>query len=415
MAFHPLTYIGLLFILSQLGGRIAERFHVPRVLGYLLVGIIFGPSVLGVFPAKVITGELEIITEIALAIIAFSIGGALEIEKLRSLKWPLLWITFLQAFAAALFVLILMSIFLPWLVPPGEVKGGFLNGYLPIALVIGALSAATAPAAVLSIIREYKAKGQFTSVLLGVIALDDALTMIFFAFAITIGKSLMGGGAADLSGALLESLGTIALEMSIGAIIGMTLSWIIPFFGSRKALLGLTIGAIFLSGGIAVSLDLSPLLDTMTLGFVLINFGGGKKKFEAFEVIEHIEESVFGIFFALAGAHLQLAMLSKAFWLIILLTGGRFAGKYLGSMAGAHITNAPATVKRYLGIALLPAAGVTIGLMLEANAVYSPTHPKLCETMVSAVVGATLINELLTPFLVRYSLFRAGEAQPEHT
>jgi Kef-type K+ transport system membrane component KefB len=263
----------------------------------------------------------------------------------------------------------------------------------------------------LSIVREYKAKGQFTSVLLGVIALDDALTLIFFAFAIAVGQSLIGGEGANMSRALLEPLRTIALEMALGAIIGLLLSRIIPFFTSRKALFGLTIGAIFLSGGIAISLELSPLLNTMTLGFVLINLGGRENGFEAFEVIENIEESIFGIFFALAGAHLQLAMLSKAVWLIVLLTLGRFAGKFLGATAGAIITDAPVSVRKYLGIALLPAAGVTIGLMLEVNAVYGQIHPKLCEIMVSAVVGATLVNELLTPFLVRYSLVKSGDVQ----
>jgi Kef-type K+ transport system membrane component KefB len=191
---------------------------------------------------------------------------------------------------------------------------------------------------------------------------------------------------------------------------GVLTGSIIRFFPSRGALLGIAVGAIFLTSGLTISLDLSPLLATMVLGFIIMNFGDTERRESVFHVLEDMEMPIFGVFFALAGAHLQIGAVVKTGWLMVILTLGRFAGKMIGTKVGAAATSAPETIRRYLGMALLPAAGVTIGLMLEVNGMYSHAHPKLCETMVSAVVGAVLINELLTPFFVRYALFRSGDA-----
>jgi Kef-type K+ transport system membrane component KefB len=199
---HLLVYTGLLFLASQAGGRLASHLNAPRMVGYLLTGILLGPSVLGLLPESVVTEDLEIITEISLAIIAFSIGGHLKVEQLKRMKSVILWITILQAAMASLIVFTLMSLFLPMVVPDSDVTGGFLRGTLPVALAIGAISAATAPAAVMSIVREYKARGSFTTVLLGVIALDDVLTLIVFAFAISLGQALLGSEMLSLSSSL---------------------------------------------------------------------------------------------------------------------------------------------------------------------------------------------------------------------
>jgi Kef-type K+ transport system membrane component KefB len=408
---HLLVYTGLLFLASQVGGRLATALNAPRMVGYLLTGILIGPSVLGLFPEKVVTEDLGIITEISLAIIAFSIGGSLKIEQLKRMKGVILWITVLQAFMASLIVFALMSLFLPKLVPDSDVTGGFLRGTLPVALAIGAISAATAPAAVMSIVREYRASGSFTTVLLGVIALDDVLTLIIFAFAISLGQALIGSEMVTLSSTVLIPLKDVLLQLGLGTLMGVLTGALIRFFPSRGALLGIAAGAIFFTSGLTISLGLSPLLATMVLGFVIMNFGDQERGERVFGVIEDIEMPIFGVFFALAGAHLQLGAVVTTGWLMVILTLGRFAGKMVGTKAGAAISSAPEAIRRYLGMALLPAAGVTVGLMLEVNGLYSHAHPKLCETMVSAVVGAVLINELLTPFFVRYALFRSGDAE----
>mgnify|MGYP001819170100 CR=1 FL=1 len=407
---HLLVYAGLLFLASQAGGKLAVRLNAPRMVGYLLTGILLGPSILGVFPKDVVVKDFEMITEICLAIIAFSIGGTLRFEQLKRMKEVILWVTVLQAIAVSLVVFALMSVFLPVVVPDSDAPAGFLRGILPVALAMGAISVATAPASVMSIVREYRASGSFTTVLLGVIALDDVLTLVIFTFAISLGQALLGSATASLSTILLHPLQDVFIQFTLGALIGMATGTMIRFFHSRGALLGITIGAIFLTSGLTLSLGLSPLLASMVLGFIVMNFGDREKREHVFQVLEDIEMPIFGMFFALAGAHLQLGAVLRTGWLMVILTLGRFGGKMFGTSVGARITSAPATVKRYLEMALLPANGVTIGLMLEVNNLYSHAHPRLCETMVSAVVGTVLINQLLTPFFVRHALFRSGDA-----
>ncbi len=146
----------------------------------------------------------------------------------------------------------------------------------------------------------------------------------------------------------------------------------------------------------------------MMLGFVVINFVEHHE--DIFSVVESLEEPIFGMFFVLAGAHLNLRVIETAGWMALLIIIGRFGGKLVGSWVGAQISQAPKVVKKYLGLALLPTAGVTVGLALEAKNILGETS--LAEIMLSAVLGSVILNELLTPFLVRFSLFKAGEAMP---
>lgn len=408
---HILVFAGLLLVLSQAAGRVANFFGGPRLIGYLLVGVACGPSLLNLFPAELVDGRLGIITEIALGIIAFSIGGSLSIEKLKHLKGAILWIAILQALAAAVVVFVCVRLVLPWSAP-GMADD---NGYLAISLVLGAIAAATAPAAILSILHEYHARGSFTTVLLGVVALDDAVTLLFYAFAAATASALLGTGAsAGFVGAVADPALDIVIALGIGTAAGFVIREVISYFAPRDLMLGLIVGAIFLTSGLALTWDVSPLLATMMLGFVVTNFVEHERATEAFEVVDAVEEPILGIFFAIAGAHLDLQTAGLSGGLAILLTLARFAGKLIGTRVGARVGGAPEQVRRYLGIALLPAAGVTIGLVLEAGKRFGEYVPELAQLMVSAIVGATLINELITPFAVRFALFKAGEAQSQH-
>jgi Kef-type K+ transport system membrane component KefB len=281
----------------------------------------------------------------------------------------------------------------------------FWTSYFPITLVIGAISAATAPAATLAIVHEYRAKGPLTTILLGVVALDDALTVLLFAFAMSVAQSFVSYDAVGIHKVLLAPALSILLSLSIGGIVGLCLCKLIRFVPNREVMLGVVLGCIFLTAGLAESLWGHPLLANMMLGFVIANFV--KHHDDLFAVVESIEEPLFGMFFALAGAHLDLAMVKAAGVLALMITLGRFSGKILGSIFGAQISHAPSTVKRYLGLALLPTAGVTVGLALKASEVFEASD--LSELMVNGVLGSVIINELLTPFLVRLSLSKAGE------
>ncbi|MBC8198624.1 MAG: cation:proton antiporter [Desulfobacteraceae bacterium] len=403
---HPLVYIGLLLLLSYTGGKAANYFNAPRVTGYLVIGVLLSPSLLGLFHENLVKEELALITDIALSIIAFSIGGSLSLIKLKKLGKHIFWITFTQAFGAFISTTLMLSLFFYFIHSLGAIQSSFWTLYFPMAFVIGAISAATAPAAIMAIVHEYRAKGPFTTMLLGVIALDDALTILFAAFAFSMAYVFVNQEAVSLMSFLFSPVFSICLSLSIGGVLGMCLRKLIGFVLRKEAILGVIAGAIFLAGGLAISLNVSPLLANMMMGFVVVNFV--KHREDLFAVVESIEEPIFGMFFTLAGAHMDLKVMQTAGLISLIIVLGRFTGKLLGSSFGAQISRAPEAVKKYLGMALLPKAGVTVGLVLAAGEVFGDTY--MSEIMVNAVLGSIIINELIAPFFVRYSLRRAGEA-----
>ena len=403
---HPLVYIGLLLVLSYAGGKVANYFKAPRVTGYLVIGMLLSPSLLGLFHESLIKEELTIITDIALSIIAFSIGGSLSLIKLKKLGKHIFWITFTQAFGAFISTTLMLSLFFYFIHSLGAIQSSFWTLYFPMAFVIGAISAATAPAAIMAIVHEYRAKGPFTTILLGVIALDDALTILFAAFAFSMAYVFVNQEAVALTSFLFSPVFSICLSLSIGGVLGMCLRKLIGFVLRKEAMLGVIVGAILLAGGLAISLKASHLLANMMLGFVVVNFV--KHREDLFAVVESIEEPIFGMFFTLAGAHVDLKVMQTAGLIALVIVLGRFTGKLLGSRFGAQISGAPEAVKKYLGMALLPKAGVTVGLVLAAGEIFGDTY--LSEIMVNAVLGSVIINELMAPFFVRFSLRRAGEA-----
>ncbi len=409
-SFNILVYAGLLFIISQASGRIAAFFKSPHIVGYLLAGIIFGPHVANLFHLKLINQDLAIITDITLSIIAFSIGGSLRLNILKKYKKSMLWITLLQAVGAFIIVFAAIAVLLPLINHAPEAAKGYQKSYLPIALILGSISIATAPAAILSILHQYKAKkGSFTNILLGIITIDDAIALIFFSFTIVIAKSLVAGEALAFATGILDPIISILLAVLLGLIVGILLKIVIKFFHPKDVLLGAIIGAIFLTGGLAITFNISPLLANMVLGIFIEGFISHERAQESFDVIESIEEPIFGIFFLIAGAQLNISFLGKAALLTLVLLLTRFSGKYLGSYLGGEIGGSSPKIKKYIGLALLPTAGVTIGLVIEADLILNQYLPYLCDLMVNAIIGTTLINELISPYFVRYSLKKAKE------
>jgi Kef-type K+ transport system membrane component KefB len=404
---HPLMYVGLLLLFGYAGGEIANYFYLPRVTGYLVMGMLLSHSVLGLFHEQLVKEELTLITHIALAIIAFSIGGSLGLRTMKMLGKYIAWITLTQTLGAFVVVTVTLAFFFSIIFSFEFTNPLFWSYYFPVALVIGAICAATAPGAILAIVHEYKAKGPFTTILLGVVALDDATTIVLYAFAISLAQSLMNHETIVWQNLFFASVWSITLSLSIGGVLGLCLKQFVRFVPRREAMLGVMVGLIFLASGLSISLEISPLLANMMLGFVVINFVEHHE--DIFRVVESLEEPIFGMFFTLAGAHLDLKVIETAGWIALLLSLGRFAGKLLGTHAGAQISHAPETVKKYLGFALLPTAGVTVGLALEAKNILGETS--FSEIMVSAILGSVILNELLTPFLVRFSLVKAGEAK----
>jgi Kef-type K+ transport system membrane component KefB len=400
---HPLFHIGMLLVCGYTGGKIANYLKAPRVSGYIVTGMLLSPSLLGVFHGELVKEDLTVITDMALGIIAFSIGGTLELIRLKRLGKYIFPITLAQALAAFLLATAVIATFFP-LIHGSEVS--FWGVYLPMAVVIGAISAATAPAATLAIIHEYRARGPLTTILLGVVTLDDGLTILFYAFSIAIARSLITQAPLSWQSMLVLPGLHIVVALALGGVMGLCMRMLIRFVPRREAMLGVMIGAIFLTSGLALTLHASPLLANMVLGFMVVNFVRHGE--ECFGLVESIEEPIFMMFFTLAGAHLDIRVIQTAGWLALLIVVGRFSGKLIGTWLGANISHAPRAVKKYLGFGLLPKAGVTVGLVLIGRDLFGPSP--MAEIMVNAVLGSVIINELLAPFLVRYALVKAGEA-----
>jgi Kef-type K+ transport system membrane component KefB len=391
--------IGAIVVAGLAGGLAAEKVKLPRISGYIVVGILLGHAALNIIPPEAVE-SLDPVTEIALGVIAFLIGGSLKVESLRGLGKSVTWITLLQSLGAWFLVTLVLALVVP-LIIPGET---FWQTYFPMALIIGAISCATAPAATMAVISEYRAKGPMTTTLLAVVALDDAVAVAAFAIARGVSQPLAKPTAnTPLSQVLGIPLLGIVEALALGVALGAALVYLNRLVKSHQLLLVAVLGAVMLCAGIAIRLDISLIMANMAIGFVVTNKA---RREEAFLVVEEIEDILYVMFFVLAGLHFDLSMLKIAGLLALSIVAARYTGKYAGTWIGGTISHAPEAVRRYLGLALLPQAGVAVGLVLLAE----KTFPAFGSVMLAAVLTSVIVNELITPPLTKYALFKAGEA-----
>ena len=405
MITYPLLAVGLLLILGYWGGRAANLIKLPRVSGYLLAGILLSPSTFNILDRQLVNEDLYVVTEMALAIIAYTIGGSLIIQRLKRLGGMILWVTLSQAVGALLLTTAVLTLTLPLLTDLSGPEHNMLRTYLPMALVIGAISVATAPAAAIAIVSELKARGPFTATLLGVIAIDDGLAIIFFVLAAAAAHFMIDPGSVPWMQMMGGAIAEIAFSFLLGIVAGTVLKFMARLVRRREALLMIILGTIFITTGIAAVFKLSALLANMIVGFIIVNFE--RRHHDFFLVIEQIEEPLFGLFFGLVGAHMDLQVLRFAGLLSIVILVTRITGKQLGTWAAARTCQAPENVRKYLGLGLFPQAGVTVGLVLMAREIFCV--PEVASIVVNAVIGSVIINELITPPLVKYALIKAGE------
>ena len=405
---QSLSALGVLLICGYFGGQLANWLKLPRVTGYIIAGILLSPSISGIIPGELVEERFSIVTDIGLAIIAYSVGGSLILSNLKQLGKSILWITLTQAFAAFLLTFILIATLSPYVVGLNIINASFLELYLPLALVIGAVSVATAPAAILAIVHEYKAKGPLTTTLLGVVALDDGIAIILFAFAGTIAATLTKMGGISVYKMVAEPSIIILGSLLLGTVFGLSLTFLACWIRRKETLLVIILGHILFCAGITDQLRFSPLLANMMVGFIVVN--RAKHSHDLFIVVENIEELVFALFFTLAGAHFNVTVIKIAGLMALIITIARFSGKLIGTKLGAGLSHAPTVVKKYLGYALLPTAGVAIGLILMAKPLM---HPQVSAIMINAVLGSVIISELIAPPFVKFALIRAGEGVKE--
>ena len=369
--------------------RPAKLIHLPNVTAYLVAGLIVGPYCLNVFHEGD-TAVISVLTSIALGFIAFSIGVEFKFSHIKKIGSSSITITILQACLATLLVDVTLIAF------------GFP---LPLSLTLGAIAAATAPAATLMVVRQYHAKGPVTSTLLPVVAMDDAIGLVLFSVSLSVSQALSGSGGLTVRSMLLEPLAEIVLSLVVGCAIGLLIAVSMRFFHSKANRLSIAVTAVLAGSAIASIFNLSSLLLCMAIGACLINLRNDAES--VLEVTDSWTPPLFMLFFVLSGAELDLAVVPTVGLVGILYLVARSLGKYFGSFLGASIVKASPNIRKYLGITLLPQAGVAIG-MAQVALTALPAYG----TKIQAVVlSATLIYELIGPVLTKMALTAAGEIE----
>lgn len=422
-------YLACVILVALLSTRLMKLLKLPNVTGYIITGIIMGPYVFGlIFNGGDFAGakdgvvysyvnQLSWVNDVALGFIAFSIGSSFKLSALKKVGKSVLIITVLESLFASLSVLAFLTglhFLLPDFVP------------FPLVLTLSAIAAATAPAATLMVIKQYKARGPVVNTLLPVVALDDASALILFAILFQIAKTIATGDSFSAYEMLAKPIIEIVVSLGIGSILGLIVSFAAKLFKSRVNRLTWCICSIFAAIGIYYlfkmdalgNMELSSLLMCMMAGAFYCNLREDSSI--TFEFMDRFTSPIYMLFFVLSGATLDLTIFSSTDGLYILLIAilyaiSRVLGKWLGAFTGASVSRAEPTVKKYLGFALVPQAGVAIGLATTAGNIL--TGKDGAETVgalvVAVILSSTLVYELIGPFCTKFALTKAGEIQRE--
>jgi Kef-type K+ transport system membrane component KefB len=400
-----LTLLGLATIVGFYMGRTARLIKLPSLIGYMVLGVILGPSVLHLISEPAME-RLSFITEMALGFVAFSIGAELSLSALKRLGVGIISIIFAESFAA--FFVVTAAVY-------------FLKHDLPLALVFGAMAPASAPAGTVAVIQEYKAQGNLTKALYAVVGFDDGLAIVIFGFAAAFAKNLLVGEATGHNGSVLPAMWLpmeeIIFSVLVGGVVGFVFCRMVRKLESSRDILVIIFGAVLLSTGLALRWHLSLIMTNMVAGFVLVNTRREALVHRVMAPLLDIMPLVFVLFFCLAGAHLELSTLPALGTLGLVYVIGRSGGLIGGARIGAMIGNVDDKVKKYIGLGILSQAGVAIGLSLIVkhefgllDAKYDIPHAAMIGSVVLTTVTATCIFfEIIGPILTKVALSKAGE------
>lgn len=388
MILNTLTDLALMIFAGMFCGRMAKHLRLPNVTGYLVAGLLIGPAVLGLLSEDFLDG-ISLISDVALGFIAFSIGNEFKLSYFKRVGAAPIVVACMESLFAVLFV----------------VCGLLISGQsLPFSLVLGAIAAATAPAATIMVIKQYRAKGPVTESLLSVVAIDDATALILFSLAVAVAQAVTNSGAS-LGASLLAPVKEIGGALVVGAALGFAFLLPLRFFKKQGNRLSLIVGFIFAGLGLAEWLGLSDLLLCMAMGAVIANFSPDVGKL--MDICDSVTPPIFMLFFVASGADLKLSVLPAVGIIGVIYILLRVAGKIFGAGLGAAVCKCDRTVRKYLGPCLLPQAGVAIGLSLAAGEVVPDFAPQIR----AVILCGTLIYELVGPAITKLSLKKAGEIQ----
>ncbi|MBN2137541.1 MAG: cation:proton antiporter [Sedimentisphaerales bacterium] len=404
-----MTLLGVATILGFYMGGAARLVKLPSLIGYMILGVILGPSLLNLFNESV-TELLSFVTEVALALVAFSIGAELSLSSLRRLGPGIISIIFAESLGA--FIVVTGAVYL-------------LTRDLPMALIFGAMAPASAPAGTVAVIQEYKAKGNLTKALYAVVGFDDGLAIIIFGFAAAFAKNILVGEATGKGGEVLSALASPLKEIGLSVVVGVTAGFLfchlVRKLQESRDILIMVLGVVLIAAGLSIRWHLSLILTNMIIGFVLVNTRREALVHRVTAPLLDIMPWIFILFFCLAGAHLELASLPALGLIGIVYIAGRSAGLIGGARLGAMLGRVDPNVKKYIGLGILSQAGVAIGLSLiikqdlaQAAAKYDIPHATVIGASVLTTITATCIFfEIIGPILTKVALTKAGEIPPE--
>lgn len=378
-----LITIGGILLFAIAADIIGKRTFLPRVTLLLLFGIIIGKDVLNFIP-PIVSNQFEILADIALLMVGFLIGGKLTRKSFQGTLGKTLWISSLAVLATVLIVSVCL----------------FLIGVdLQLAILLGCIATATAPAATMDVIAESNHKGPFANLLISIVAIDDALGLIIFSIGIAFVAALNGNEYSIYP--ILSASKEVGGAIILGAAIGLPAAYLTGRLSPGQPILVEALALVFLCGGIAIWLNVSFLIASIVMGCVITNLA--KHHDYPFHAIEGIEWIFLIIFFTLAGASLSLDSLFTIGAIGIAYIFARIIGKISGAYLGAKISKADKNTQIWIGPALLPQAGVAVGMALVASSKF----PEYQQILLSVVISTTIFFEIIGPIVSRYALQKA--------
>ena len=393
---HILAVIGMIIAVSFLGSKLFQRLGIPQVVGFTLIGVVLGPSLLNVVPLE-LSDQLIIVSEVALGLIGFDIGSHLLFGELRRLGRSILFILVFEAVGT--FVLVTLGIYL-------------LTQSWYTAFIFGALASATAPAATVDVLAEYDAKGPLTTTLLAVVGMDDALALLLFSIAAAFAESLLAQSGPPSVVQILElPLIEIGGSLLVGGGLGLLLDQIMCRMKVQHDAMAVSIGMLLLGVGLSQAFGFSLILTSMIMGVVVVNRCPEHGRHIRY-TIEQAGPVIYVLFFTLVGARFQISLLPTMGVLGIAYIVLRSAGKFFGAWMGGTLGGAEPVVRNNLGLGLLSQAGVAIGLALASSrrfSAYGPEGEALGALVINVITATTFVVQIVGPISVKWAISRAGE------
>ena len=400
-----LLVIGLAVFFGTVGAGLFQKLRIPQVVGYIVIGVIVGRSGLGVLDAESV-GRLAPFSFFALGVIGFMVGGELRVEIFRKYGKSFLAILLSEGLGAFVCVSALVTVFT--LAVTADLALSTALGIL-----LGAVASATAPAATVDVLWEYKTRGILTTTVFAIVALDDGLALLLYGLASSMTDVILGGGKGAGFWAAMGRAGyELGGAVAMGSLAGLLLNFVLRVVRDREKALPFLIGSLAVVIGLARALDVDLILATMTLGVTLANLAPRRSK-RAFDLVASVASPIYVLFFVLVGARLHLGGMAPWMWgAATVYVVGRTAGKMLGATLGARWGGAPAAVRKYLGLCLFSQAGVAVGLAILASdrfAGHQAAGMDMGLAIIGIVTATTFLVQIIGPPCVKLAVKRAGE------